>query len=51
MSSLTLNLDAVIHLSREQFYVLCQENPDLKLERSATGALYCYATDGGRDGS
>ncbi|BAT54028.1 hypothetical protein NOS3756_29930 [Nostoc sp. NIES-3756] len=39
MTALTLNLNSVIKLTREQFYQLCIENPDLKLERNAQGEL------------
>jgi Uma2 family endonuclease len=35
MTTLTLYLNSVIKLTREQFYQLCQQNPDLKLERNA----------------
>ncbi len=50
MPSLTLNLDAVIHLSPEQFYTLCRENPELKLERTATGELIVMPPTGGETG-
>lgn len=39
MTALTLNLDSVIKLTDEQFYQLCQTNPDVKFERAATGEL------------
>lgn len=50
MSSITLNLDPVVHLSREQFYDLCRENPELKLERTAAGALIVMPPTGGETG-
>ncbi len=50
MSQLTLNLDSVIELSREQFYQICQDNPDLKLERTATGNLVIMSPTGGETG-
>lgn len=39
MTALTLNLDSVIKLTKEQFYQLCAKNPDLKLERNSQGEL------------
>lgn len=50
MVSLTLNLEPVIRLSTEQFYQLCQANPDLKLERTATGELMIMPPTGGETG-
>ncbi|OKH28782.1 Uma2 family endonuclease [Chroogloeocystis siderophila] len=39
MTAITLNLHSVVDLTDEQFYQLCQTNPDLKLERTATGEI------------
>jgi Uma2 family endonuclease len=50
MSQLTLNLDSVIELSREQFYQIYQDNPDLKLERTARGHLVIMSPTGGETG-
>ncbi|ABA21748.1 Protein of unknown function DUF820 [Trichormus variabilis ATCC 29413] len=50
MTALTLNLDSVIKLTREQFYKLCIENPDLKLERNAQGELIIMPPTGGETG-
>lgn len=50
MISLTLNLNSVIKLTREQFYQLCVENPDLKLERNAQGELIIMPPTGGETG-
>ncbi len=50
MTALTLNLNSVIKLTREQFYQLCEENPDLKLERNAQGELIIMAPTGGETG-
>lgn len=36
---ITLNLDSTLNLSDETFLQLCQNNPDLRLERSAKGQL------------
>ena len=46
----TLNLDAV-HLTDEQFYQLCQNNRDLKFERTAKGVLIIMAPIGGESGN
>ncbi|PSO48844.1 MAG: hypothetical protein BRC33_08360 [Cyanobacteria bacterium SW_9_44_58] len=50
MSQLTLNLDSVLNLNREQFYQICQDNPELKLERTATGKLIIMSPTGGETG-
>ncbi|RCJ35373.1 hypothetical protein A6770_16245 [Nostoc minutum NIES-26] len=50
MTALTLNLNSVIQLTREQFYRLCEENPDLKLERNAQGELILMPPTGGETG-
>ncbi len=50
MTALTVNLDRVINLSREQFHTLCAANPDVKFERNATGELIIMAPTGGETG-
>ncbi|MGI2907514.1 Uma2 family endonuclease [Tolypothrix sp. VBCCA 56010] len=50
MTALTLNLNSIIQLTREQFYQLCEENPDLKLERNAQGELIIMPPTGGETG-
>ncbi|MDZ8258377.1 Uma2 family endonuclease [Nostoc sp. ChiQUE01b] len=50
MTALTLNLNSVIKLTREQFSQLCEENPDLKLERNAQGELIIMPPTGGETG-
>lgn len=50
MSPLTLNLDAV-YLTDEQFYQLCQNNRELKFERSVNGALIIMSPVGGESGN
>jgi Uma2 family endonuclease len=47
----TISLEPVIHITDEQFYQLCQANPDIKLERSAVGELIVMAPTGGETGS
>lgn len=50
MSSVSLKLEPVIHLTRTQFYQLCQENPDFQLERAADGTLVIMSPTGGETG-
>jgi Uma2 family endonuclease len=50
MTVFTLNLNSVIQLTREQFYQICGENPDLKLERNAAGELIIMSPTGGETG-
>ncbi len=51
ISPLTLNLDAV-HLTDEQFYQLCQNNQELKFERtSSKGKLIIISPGGGESGN
>ncbi|MCA2782250.1 Uma2 family endonuclease [Microcystis sp. M125S2] len=50
MAAVILNLDTV-NLSDEQFYRLCQVNPDWQLERNAQGELIVMPPDGGISGN
>lgn len=50
MSAVTLNLEPITCLTREQFYALCEWNPDLQLERSAKGELVIMSPVGGTGG-
>ncbi|EGK89121.1 Uma2 family endonuclease [Microcoleus vaginatus PCC 9802] len=50
MTAITLNLNSIIKLTSEQFYQLCQENPELKLERNASGELIAMPPTGGETG-
>lgn len=50
MATLTLNLSSVIKLTREQFYQLCAENSNLKLERNTQGELIIMPPTGGETG-
>jgi Uma2 family endonuclease len=51
MTAYTVNLDPIIKLTREQFYELCESNPELKLERSPHGELVIMSPTGGETGS
>jgi len=50
MSLVSLSLETV-HLTDEQFYQLCQNNRDCKLERTARGDLLIMAPVGGEGGN
>lgn len=51
-STLPLAVDLKhVHLTDEQFYQLCINNPDLNIERSAKGVLIFMAPVGGEGGS
>ncbi|MEG4106422.1 Uma2 family endonuclease [Microcoleus sp. S13_C5] len=50
MTAITLNLNSLIQLTSEQFYQLCEENPELKLERNANGELIVLPPTGGETG-
>ncbi len=51
MTSYTINLDALIEMTDEQFFQLCRSNPDLKFERSSRGDLVIMPPTGGETGS
>jgi Uma2 family endonuclease len=50
MTALSLKFEPVLQISSEEFYQICQENPDLKLERSAEGVLIIMPPTGGETG-
>ena len=50
MTTYTLKLDTIIKLTEDQFYQLCQENPDMKLERNYKGELVIMSPTGGGTG-
>ncbi|NJK69738.1 MAG: Uma2 family endonuclease, partial [Microcoleus sp. SU_5_3] len=50
MTAITLNLNSIVKLTSEQFYQLCESNPDLKLERNANGELIAMPPTGGETG-
>ncbi len=51
MTAFTISLEPVIHVTDEQFYQLCQANPEVKFERDAVGDLIIMAPSGGETGS
>lgn len=50
LTALTLNLEPILNLSSAQFYQLCAANPELKLERNASGELIVTSPTGGETG-
>ncbi len=50
MPALTFNLNPILALSDAQFYELCAKNPELKIERTATGELVIMPPTGGETG-
>lgn len=51
MTAYTLDLTPITTLTHEQFYHLCMANPDLRLERTSTGALIVMSPVGGKSGN
>lgn len=47
MSAVTVKLAPLFELTDEAFYQLCQNNPDVKFERSASGELIVMSPVGG----
>ncbi|MBV9385847.1 MAG: Uma2 family endonuclease [Chroococcidiopsidaceae cyanobacterium CP_BM_ER_R8_30] len=50
MTALTLNLDAIVRLTDDAFYALCQANPEIKFERTSLGELIVMPPTGGETG-
>ena len=51
MTALTINLNPVIELTDEQYYRLCQQNENLRFERTAGGELIIMSPTGGNTGN
>ena len=51
MTVLTLNLDAIVQLTDDAFYALCQANPEIQFERTAKGELIVVSPTGGETGN
>ncbi|MBW4542193.1 MAG: Uma2 family endonuclease [Myxacorys chilensis ATA2-1-KO14] len=50
MNAYTINFNPVFNMTDEQFYQLCQLNPDVKFERNAMGELLIVSPTGGETG-
>ncbi|MGK7875682.1 MAG: Uma2 family endonuclease [Xenococcaceae cyanobacterium] len=48
---ITINFNSIIRLNEDQFYQLCQANPDVKFERNAKGELIIMSPTGGITGN
>lgn len=48
--AVTVSLKSLLDLTDEAFYRLCQSNPDVKFERTATGELVVMSPTGGETG-
>ncbi|MEB3216216.1 MAG: Uma2 family endonuclease [Nostocales cyanobacterium 94392] len=51
MTVITINFNNVVKLTDDQFYQLCQDNPDVKLERNQWGELIVMPPTGGETGN
>lgn len=51
MEAITFNLSPIIDLTDEQFFQLCQNNRDLRIERTAQGELILMPPTGWESGS
>ena len=51
MIAATINFNAIAKITDDQFYQLCRENPDVKFERNAQGAIIVMSPTGGETGS
>jgi len=51
MTTLTINLNPIIKLTDDQFFQLCQENENIRLERTAKGELIIMPPAGGETGN
>ena len=51
MNALTVNLKSLIEMTDEQFFQLCQNNPELRFERNANGELIIMPPTGGETGN
>jgi Uma2 family endonuclease len=50
MTAITVNLNPIIHLTDNQFYQLCRENPEVKFERNTKGEILIMSPTGGETG-
>ena len=51
MTAITINFNNIVKLTDDQFYQLCQDNPDVKLERNQWGELIIMPPTGGETGT
>ncbi len=51
MTAITVNFNAIVNLTDDDFYQLCRNNPDVKFERNATGEIVIMPPTGGGTGN
>ncbi|MGL5194717.1 MAG: Uma2 family endonuclease [Chroococcales cyanobacterium] len=51
MSAITVNFNPIIKLTTDQFYQLCQANPEVKFERNVQGEIIIMPPTGGTTGN
>lgn len=51
MTAITINFNNIMKLTDDQFYQLCRDNPDVKLERNQWGKLIVMPPTGGETGN
>jgi Uma2 family endonuclease len=51
MTAITVNFNPIIKLTDDQFYQLCQANPDVKFERNILGEIIIMPPTGGTTGN
>ncbi|HAC66206.1 MAG TPA: hypothetical protein DCF68_22395 [Cyanothece sp. UBA12306] len=51
MMTYTIDLNTIGKITDEQFYQLCRQNPDVKLEKTAQGELIIMSPTGGETGN
>ncbi|CBN55071.1 MULTISPECIES: Uma2 family endonuclease [Kamptonema] len=51
MNAVTIDFNSVIKITDEQFYQLCQDNPNVKFERNAKGEIIVMPPTGGETGN
>jgi Uma2 family endonuclease len=51
MSTITINFNKILKLTDDQFYELCQDNPEVKFERNVNGELIVMSPTGGETGN
>jgi len=51
MNTVTIDFNAIIKLTDDQFYQLCRNNPDIKFERNAKGEIIVMPPTGGETGN
>ena len=51
MTAITINFNNILKLTDDQFYQLCQDNPDIKFERNQWGELIIMPPTGGETGN